>query len=73
MKRIFPLICLPALDAIILGLLFIAWDSYLIGDLQYLGSTAKTAAVVAAVVFVVELLVQQIVRAVTAPDLGAKL
>jgi hypothetical protein len=62
MKRIFPLISLPALDAIILGLLFIAWESYLVGDLQYLGSTAKTAAVLAAVVFVVELIMQQIVR-----------
>jgi hypothetical protein len=34
---------------------------------------AGAAAVLVAVVFLVELIVQQIVRAVTAPNLGAKL
>jgi hypothetical protein len=66
MGNIRPLLLLPALDAIVLGLLFHAWELYLAGGLQYLGWIDKVTAVLVAVVFLVELIVQQIVRAATA-------
>jgi hypothetical protein len=73
MTKLLSSIGLPALDAIFIGGLLGMWFLYQGGDLQHLRSLVGLTTFLTAFVFIVELIMQQIVRAVTAPDLGAKM
>ena len=64
-----PIVLLPGLDAIVLGLLLAAWDSY---DSQSQFAVSKRTVIIASVVFCVELIVQHIARSVRRAQANAR-